>query len=62
VARSGNQLIEDLAEFNQDFANLLLTDENVDPRQIIDQSELYRRARDGFAEETRRPKQQSLVN
>jgi len=56
VARSGNQLIEDLAEFNQDFANLLLTDENVDPRQIIDQSELYRRARDGFAEETAQTK------
>jgi hypothetical protein len=49
-------LIEDLAEFNQDFANLLLTDENVDPRQIIDQSELYRRARDGFAEETAQTK------
>lgn len=52
VMRYGNQLVSDLEEFNRNFVELLLNEEGVDPRTIIEQSELYRRARDSFIAET----------
>jgi SPP1 gp7 family putative phage head morphogenesis protein len=51
VIRHGNQLKDDLEQFNQEFVNLMLNNEAVDPRTIIDQSELYRRARESFLTE-----------
>lgn len=58
VMRYGNQLIGDLEAFNQDFVRLLLDQEGVDPRTIMDQSALYRRARENFATETEQTRAQ----
>ncbi|HEY9697015.1 MAG TPA: minor capsid protein [Trichocoleus sp.] len=52
VMRYGNQLVTELEEFNRNFVQLLLNEEGVDPRSIIDQAELYRRAREAFTTET----------
>lgn len=57
VIRYGNQLENELDEFNRNFVEILLNQEGVDPRTIIDQSELYKRARDSFASETAQTRQ-----
>ncbi len=52
VMRYGNQLIGDLETFQRNFVDLLLDQEGVDPRSIMDQAEVYRMARDSFSRET----------
>ena len=57
VIRYSNQLLGDLENFNSEFVRLLLDQEGVDPRTIIDQSALYKRAKEQFAAESENTRQ-----